>query len=74
MGRHELEHLARMLEQIAANFAHESDRERAAEAVASHLRRFWAPEMRAQVVAAHAAGALSLSSLAAAAVERIPGP
>jgi formate dehydrogenase subunit delta len=71
MGRHELAHLTQMLEQIAANFSWESDEERAASAVAAHLRRFWSPEMRAQVVSASAAHDIELSPLAGAAVRKL---
>jgi hypothetical protein len=68
MGQHELGHLQKMLEQIAANIAQEADAE---QAVAAHLRRFWAPELRAQIKAAHAGGIVTLSPLAAAAVQRL---
>jgi formate dehydrogenase subunit delta len=68
MGQHALTHLLKMLEQIAANFAWDDDVDRAAAAVAAHLRRFWAPEMRRQLSEAHARGLVELSPLARAAV------
>ena len=41
-----LNHLIRMANQIAANFAFEADPDVAATAVASNMRRFWSPSMR----------------------------
>ena len=71
MGTHELDHALKMLEQIAANFAWDEDRERAATAVASHIKRFWSPEMRRMVVEASTAGEVELSELARGAVGRL---
>lgn len=70
MGTHELDHALKMLEQIAANFAWDEDRERAATAVASHLKRFWSPEMRRMVGEAAARGEVGLSPLAAASIRK----
>lgn len=67
MGRHELAHLRQMLEQIAANFCWETDQERAAGAVAAHMKRFWSPDMRAQVAVAAASGSIELGPVALAA-------
>lgn len=46
-GGHEHDHARRMLRQIAANLGAAEDEGPAAVAVASHLRRFWTPGMRA---------------------------
>ncbi len=43
MATSELDHLKQMANQIAANFSFHED---AAERVADHLNRFWAPSMR----------------------------
>ena len=43
--------LRRMANQIAANFAY-LDRAEAAATVATHLRRFWTPQMREELLAA----------------------
>jgi len=67
VGRHEIVQLTRMLEQIAANFCWETDQERAAAAVAAHIKRFWSPQMRAQMADAAAAGSISLGPVALAA-------
>ena len=43
--------LVRMVNQIADNIRHEGlDREAAADRVANHLRRFWAPSMRNMII------------------------
>jgi hypothetical protein len=41
--------LVRMLNQIAANFSYEEP-SRAAQEVASHLRSFWTPQMREEIL------------------------
>lgn len=46
------EKLARMANQVALFFAAEPDPAAGAAAVASHLRRFWEPRMRAQLLRA----------------------
>ena len=68
MSQHELQHAVKMLEQIAANFAWDEDQERAAGAVASHIKRFWSPEMRRMVAAAAAKGDCEFSPLASRAI------
>jgi len=42
--------LIKMTNEISAFFAAESDREQAARDVANHLKRFWEPRMRAQII------------------------
>ncbi len=44
-----LSDLVRMVNQIAANFAYE-DPDRAATEIAAHLRSFWTPAMRAEIL------------------------
>jgi formate dehydrogenase subunit delta len=43
--------LIKMSNEITAFFAGESDPEKAARDVANHLRRYWDPRMRAQIIA-----------------------
>jgi formate dehydrogenase subunit delta len=43
--------LIKMTNEISAFFAGTTDTEQAASAVANHLRRFWEPRMRAQMIA-----------------------
>lgn len=42
----ELNHLVKMLNQIAENLAQGDENEVVAERVADHLRRFWSPSMK----------------------------
>jgi formate dehydrogenase subunit delta len=42
--------LVKMVNEIAAFFDAEPDRDAALEAVASHLKRFWDPRMRREIV------------------------
>ena len=69
MHNHLLDHEIKMLNQIAANFAWDSDEERAATTIASHIRRFWTPVMREQVTQANAAADIGLSPLARRALD-----
>lgn len=60
-----LDTLLRMANQIAANLAHEPD---PAAATAQHIRDFWDPRMRAQILAAPAE---HLSPAAKAAIDSL---
>jgi formate dehydrogenase subunit delta len=42
--------LVKMTNEISAFFAGETDQEEAARDVANHLKRFWDPRMRAQII------------------------
>jgi formate dehydrogenase subunit delta len=66
-----IEYLVKMANEIGAFFAGESDPEEAASAVANHLRRFWDPRMRAQILVHHARGGAGLSDLARRAVSKL---
>jgi len=46
-----IDYLVRMANDIGAFFASEPDPQAAAAAIFSHLRRFWDPRMRAQIIA-----------------------
>jgi formate dehydrogenase subunit delta len=61
------QHLVAMVNEIAAFFAGE-DPATAAANVANHLRRYWDPRMRKQIVAHAAAGGEGLSEVARAGV------
>lgn len=63
-----IEYLVRMANDVGAFFAAEADGEAAVSAVATHLRRFWEPRMRAQIVAHQAQGGVGMSDLARKAV------
>ncbi|MHB1231364.1 MAG: formate dehydrogenase subunit delta [Burkholderiales bacterium] len=45
-----IEHLIHMANQIGEFFEGEPDQEAAASAVASHLKRFWDPRMRREIL------------------------
>jgi hypothetical protein len=64
----DVEKLARMANQIAANLQYGTQAEAVATAT-DHLLRFWHPTMREQLAEAHARGAVQLSEVAALAVE-----
>jgi formate dehydrogenase subunit delta len=65
------EHLVKMVNQIASFFVAEATPAEAPLAVAGHLRKFWAPPMRAHIIAHAAAGGEGLGDLAKAAVARL---
>jgi formate dehydrogenase subunit delta len=58
-----IEHLVKMANDIAAFFAADPDQVKAAGDVAAHLRRFWDPRMRKQIIEFAAAGGHGLSAL-----------
>ena len=47
----DIEHLVTMANQIGAFFETEAERGEAADAIANHLKKFWDPRMRRQIVA-----------------------
>ncbi len=63
----DLERLSYMANQIARNFAAQGE-EAAIAATAEHIRLFWDPRMRAQILAGDRS---ALSSIAAEAVEKL---
>lgn len=50
------EYLATMANEIGAFFAATPDREQAARDIANHLKRYWDPRMRRQIVAQYRQG------------------
>ncbi|MEO8671276.1 MAG: formate dehydrogenase subunit delta [Tahibacter sp.] len=67
------DHLVQMANDIAANMAAEGDRTQVIGAIATHLRRYWEPRMRARIIAHLASGGDGLAPLARAAVEHLRG-
>ena len=63
------ERLIYMINQIARFFSAQS--EDASEGVADHLRSFWDPQMRGEIVAWRAGGGGGLDPVAAEAVDRL---
>ena len=66
------EYLVKMANEIAAFFASEAGPEEAPRAIASHIRRFWDPRMRAQIQALLAAGGEGLEPAVKRAVALLP--
>ena len=66
-----VERLVAMVNDIAAFFASDPDPDSAAEQVADHLRKFWAPQMRAEIQRSLEHDGAGLSPLAKRGVERL---
>jgi formate dehydrogenase subunit delta len=64
-----IERLVAMANDIGAFFDAEPDKTEAARGVANHLRRFWDPRMRRQIVAHYREGGAGLKDVPRAAVE-----
>ncbi|MEZ5500680.1 MAG: formate dehydrogenase subunit delta [Steroidobacteraceae bacterium] len=64
-------HLAAMVEDIASFFRSASVSDQISADIGSHLRRFWEPRMRSELIAAWRSGEIKLSDAAAAAVARL---
>jgi formate dehydrogenase subunit delta len=70
----DVEKLARMANQIAANFEYGPDKQKVVAGIADHLQRFWSPTMRAQLIEAQRRNAVELSELAGLAVAKLAEP
>ena len=64
----EVDHLVSMANDIAANFGFHDD---AIERTADHIRRFWAPRMRRQLLEYIEQGGQELSKVALAALDEL---
>ena len=58
-----IEHLVSMANDIGNFFNAESDKVEAAKSVANHVRRFWAPRMRREIIAHYKQGGAGLDDL-----------
>jgi formate dehydrogenase subunit delta len=67
----DVEKLVRMANQIAANFDYGPDKDKAAAGAADHLKRFWTPSMRAQIIDGYRRDMLDLSDVAKLAVAKL---
>ena len=63
--------LVRMANQIAMNLEFGSNNAKAADSVADHLTRFWAPSMRAAIIEYYRQGGEELTETAALAVAKL---
>ena len=66
-----IERLVSMANDISRYFAAEPDTAAGVEGVANHLKRYWEPGMRKQIVAHLAAGGAGLDPLARQGVEKL---
>lgn len=66
-----IERLVAMANDIGRYFESEPDGAAGAAGVADHLKRFWEPGMRKQIVAHLAAGGVGLEPLAKKGIERL---
>ncbi|PID49036.1 MAG: formate dehydrogenase [Proteobacteria bacterium] len=64
MSASQLPHLIKMLNQIALNNTYKDNYEQAAAKVASHVQRFWAPSMKAEIIRYANADGAELSEIA----------
>jgi formate dehydrogenase subunit delta len=65
------DYLVRMANDIGNFFASDPDKEEAAHNVFAHLRRFWDPRMRAQIISYYRGGGEGLSDIVAKAVQAL---
>jgi formate dehydrogenase subunit delta len=65
------QNLVKMANQIEAFFRTETDRNVAVESISSHIKRFWDPRMRKQILQHIHAGGLGLGDLAIDAIKSL---
>jgi formate dehydrogenase subunit delta len=65
------EYLVRMANDISHFFSSDPDQDEAARNVLSHVKRFWDPRMRAQIVAHYRSGGGGLTDIASRAIARL---
>jgi formate dehydrogenase subunit delta len=70
MEEHKMVHNANQIALFFASYPHDE----AVEGVANHLRLYWVPRMRRQIIDYVAAGGEGLNPLAIEAVKRLPAP
>ena len=68
-----IEHLVSMANDIGNFFNAEPDKAEAAKSVASHLRRFWDPRMRREIIAHYRQGGEGLNDLPRSGVAILAG-
>ncbi len=70
----EIHRLAKMANEIGEFFAQSPDREEAITAIAAHLRNFWEPRMRREIIEYARGGGAELKEVVRAAVLRLEPP
>ena len=68
-----IENLVKMANDIASFFQSEPDRNVAVYSIADHLKKFWDPRMRKQIIEHYRAGGVGLSELSRDAVKLLMG-
>ena len=71
MSANQIDHLVKMVNQIALNFASVGDEEQIAEQTFGHIKKFWSPLMKQQIVDYQGGAHGELSAAAAKAVLRL---
>ncbi len=71
MQNKELEHLIKMVNDIASNLAYGEDAAASAGQVVAHLKRFWAPSMRELIIAYEQQSGEGLSALSRQSIQRL---
>ena len=66
-----IENLVKMANDISAFFQAEPDRRVAVHGVVGHIRKFWDPRMRKQIIGHYRQGGLGLSDLAREALREL---
>lgn len=71
MSDQQLQHLIKMINQIGANNLHYDNDDEAADMVAKHLKKFWAPSMRSQLLEYAAVDGDGLSGVSRLALRKL---
>lgn len=66
-----IEKLVKMANDIGAFFQAEPDREAAVHGVVDHIRRFWDPRMRKQIIAYYREGGAGLNEITGKAIKHL---
>ena len=67
----QLNHLVKMVNQIALNLIPNGDEDEVAEQVAAHLERFWSPSMKTLLLDAYSESDIGLSPVSEKAVKQL---
>ena len=70
----DMNQLVKMANQIEAFFRTEPDPDAAVAGIENHIRRYWEPRMRREIIQHCAAGGAGLGELARRAIAKLPPP
>jgi formate dehydrogenase subunit delta len=74
MSDQQLQNLIKMINQISINNLHHGDEDKAADIVATHIRKFWARSMKQQIIDYAESDGIELSAVSRLAVKRLAEP